>query len=61
MLGNVSPNGPCRPILLRDATKEHGGQENGVSNIQSAAVYLPSRVISSMYPLPSPIGSSSPF
>jgi hypothetical protein len=33
VLGNVSPNGPCQPILLRDAAKEPGRQENGVSII----------------------------
>jgi hypothetical protein len=52
VLGNVSPNGPCRPILLRDTTKEYGREEDGVSNIQSATVYLPSLVLSSTYPPP---------
>jgi hypothetical protein len=52
ILGNVSPYGPCRPILLRDTTKEYGREEDGVSNIQSATVYLPSLVLSSTYPPP---------
>jgi hypothetical protein len=69
VLGNVSPNGPCQPRLLRECqprllretTKEQGGQEDRHRIFRVLQLSSFSSFFSSMYPLSSPLDSSRPF